>query len=81
MRPTFACEPSGGPGSCLPKRLTRESATEALEETEKSQSQGATVKLADLRVTKVQSSRWQKIGALEDDGFESRVAIAKEHAV
>jgi hypothetical protein len=34
-----------------------------------------------LGVTKTQSSRWQKIGALDDGSFESRVAIAKKYAV
>jgi hypothetical protein len=37
--------------------------------------------LADLGVTKTQSSRWQKLGALGDDQFETRVAAAKKQAI
>jgi hypothetical protein len=38
------------------------------------------VSLADLGVTKTQSSRWQRLAELEDDGFEAEVerAAARE---
>jgi hypothetical protein len=37
--------------------------------------------LAELGVTKTQSSRWQKLAELPDDKFEERVAAAKKRAV
>lgn len=37
--------------------------------------------LADLGVTKMQSSRWQKLGALDEAEFEVRKAAAKRQAV
>lgn len=37
--------------------------------------------LADIGVTKMQSSRWQKLGALDEDEFEARKAAAKRQAV
>jgi N6-adenosine-specific RNA methylase IME4 len=37
--------------------------------------------LSDLGVTKMQSSRWQKLGALDDEQFEERAAVAKRQAV
>jgi hypothetical protein len=36
--------------------------------------------LSDLGVTKTQSSRWQKLGALDDGAFETRIATAKKRA-
>jgi hypothetical protein len=36
--------------------------------------------LADLGVTKTQSSKWQKLAALPEDKFEARVNIAKGKA-
>lgn len=47
----------------------------------RSGSQAATPKLNDLGVTKTQSSRWQKLGALDDRSFEQRAATAKRQAV
>jgi hypothetical protein len=40
-------------------------------------SQAATPKLADLGVTKTQSSRWQKLAALSPDKQEERIAACK----
>jgi N6-adenosine-specific RNA methylase IME4 len=37
--------------------------------------------LADLGVTKTQSHRWQKLGAMADEAFEARAAGAKKQAV
>ena len=37
--------------------------------------------LDDLGVSKMQSSRWQKLGALDDEAFEARAAVAKRQAV
>jgi N6-adenosine-specific RNA methylase IME4 len=37
--------------------------------------------LADLGVTKTQSSRWQKLAALDDAAFEARLAAAKKAVV
>src|SRR5690349_11062426 len=42
----------------------------------KERSQGATVKLTDLGVTKTQSSRWQKLADLPEDKFEELVQRA-----
>jgi N6-adenosine-specific RNA methylase IME4 len=47
----------------------------------KSRSPAATVKLEDLSVTKSQSSRWQRLAAMEEPAFESRVDAAKRKAV
>jgi N6-adenosine-specific RNA methylase IME4 len=47
----------------------------------KSGSQDATPKLADLGVTKTQSSRWQKLAALDDAGREAHIAAAKREAI
>lgn len=47
-------------------------------------SRGATVeppKLSDLGVSKTQSSRWQKVAALDDGDFEDKVAHAVTKAV
>lgn len=47
-------------------------------------SEGSTAqlsKLSDLGVTKTQSSRWQKLGAMDDKAFEARVAAVKQQAV
>jgi hypothetical protein len=44
----------------------------------KSKSHDATLKLADLGVSKDQSSRWQKLAAIPEAQFEKSVAIAKE---
>jgi protein gp37 len=41
-------------------------------------SQAATPKLADLGITKTQSSRWQRLGALSEEGFEQKVAETLE---
>jgi protein gp37 len=43
-------------------------------------SQAATPKLADLGVSKTQSSRWQKLAALDDETFETKVASESERA-
>jgi hypothetical protein len=45
---------------------------------QKSGSQNATPKLADLGVNKSQSSRWQKLAEIPDEQFEKSIAIAKE---
>jgi N6-adenosine-specific RNA methylase IME4 len=47
----------------------------------KSESRGATVKLADLGVTKTQSSRWQQLALIDEQAFEQRAASAKREAV
>lgn len=47
----------------------------------KSEYRPDTPKLKDFGVTKLQSSRWQKLGALDDDAFENRVEVAKGRAV
>src|SRR5262245_40013225 len=44
-------------------------------------SQAATPKLSDLGVTKSQSSRWQRLSMLSDEGFEQKVAEAREAAI
>lgn len=36
--------------------------------------------LVELGISKSQSSRWQKIGAMSEEHFESAIAIAKEVA-
>jgi N6-adenosine-specific RNA methylase IME4 len=38
-------------------------------------------KLADLRITKTESSRWQKMASLGDDAFEVRVTAMKKQAL
>jgi MT-A70 len=40
----------------------------------------ATPKLADLGISKTQSSRWQKLAALEQDQFEARIEGASKRA-
>jgi N6-adenosine-specific RNA methylase IME4 len=47
---------------------------------QKSGSQPATPKLADLGINKTQSSRWQKLAALDDDAFEDKVETASRRA-
>src|SRR5579863_4339250 len=37
--------------------------------------------LSDLGLTATQSSRWQKLGALDDEAFERRAVVAKRQAV
>jgi BRCT domain type II-containing protein len=44
-------------------------------------SQGVTVSLEDLGVSKMQSHRWQKLGALDEQAFEQRTVVAKRQAV
>ena len=44
-------------------------------------SHDATVSLNDLGISKTQSSRWQKLGALADGDFENRLVAAKKQAV
>jgi hypothetical protein len=44
---------------------------------QKSKLHDATLKLDDLGISKTQSSRWQKLGAMEEDAFEARTATAK----
>jgi len=46
----------------------------------KSRSQRATVKLNDLGINKTQSSRWQKLAALDEDQFEAKVEGASKRA-
>jgi N6-adenosine-specific RNA methylase IME4 len=46
----------------------------------KSRSQRATVKLNDLGINKTQSSRWQKLAALDQDQFEAKVEGASKRA-
>lgn len=41
----------------------------------------APLPLKDLGVSPMQSSRWQKLGALDDEAFEARAAVAKHQAV
>ncbi|MGD0073341.1 MAG: MT-A70 family methyltransferase [Candidatus Binataceae bacterium] len=43
----------------------------------KSRSQADTVKLSDIGISKNQSSRWQKLGALADDKFEAALGKGK----
>ena len=43
-------------------------------------SQEVTPKLADLGVSKMQSSRWQKLAAFDQDQFEAKVASSSERA-
>lgn len=40
-----------------------------------------TISLAGIGVTKMQSSRWQKLGAMDEETFEVRAATAKRSAV
>jgi hypothetical protein len=40
-----------------------------------------TPKLSDLGITKTQSSRWQRIAALDGETFESRVVAARKKAL
>jgi N6-adenosine-specific RNA methylase IME4 len=47
----------------------------------KSRSPDATVKLADLGVTKQESSRWQKLAKLDDRPFEDIIRTAKDRAI
>ena len=47
----------------------------------RSRSPAATVKLKDLSVSKSQSSHWQRLAAMEEPAFESRVDAAKRKAV
>jgi hypothetical protein len=47
----------------------------------KSKSQLATLKLEDLRITKTQSSRWQKLAALSEDEKKEKIEAAKRKAV
>jgi N6-adenosine-specific RNA methylase IME4 len=42
---------------------------------------GERVKLADLGVSEIQSHRWQKLAALDEDAFEERATVAKRQAV
>lgn len=65
-------------------RLLKEMAERGERETggrPEKRSQGVTVKLEDLGVSKMQSSRWQKVGSLNDDEFEARKVVAKRQAV
>ena len=44
-------------------------------------SQGVTIRLEDIGVSKMQSHRWQKLAALDDAAFEARTALAKKQAL
>jgi N6-adenosine-specific RNA methylase IME4 len=46
----------------------------------RSRSQAATVKLKDFGINKTQSSRWQKLAALDPDVFETKVETASKRA-
>jgi hypothetical protein len=46
----------------------------------KERSQPVTVKLDDLGVTKMQSSRWQKLAKLPEEKFEEKLQRAKSAA-
>jgi hypothetical protein len=39
-------------------------------------SHDARVRLDELRISETQSSRWQKLGAMDEDAFEARTATA-----
>jgi hypothetical protein len=47
----------------------------------KSKSDDATLKLSGLGVTRTESSRWHKTGALDEEAFDSRVTIAKKRSL
>jgi hypothetical protein len=64
--------------------MLREMADTGERRTQGGDSEGSTAKLsklADLGVTKTQSSRWQKLAAMDDDDFDAHVARLKKQAV
>ena len=47
----------------------------------RSRSTGSTLKLTDLRITKTESSEWQKLVRLDEPAYELRVRLAKKQAL
>jgi N6-adenosine-specific RNA methylase IME4 len=62
-------------------QLLKQMADSGERETGGKPSRDARVKLDDLGISYTQSSRWQKLGAMDEEDFEARAAIAKKQAV